>query len=293
MPELPPISLKSASSSKSPFVSPPSQMRKVLPLTMWPGVVSPVIAPSSTRQKSRLPVQPLSDWPSKRDTHLGPPRSPGRKGASRRRTRRLERTNPIRRLRQALKSLHLGLHHVCFSIERIPPDEPSILFSPHAKFTRASPWTRCRWRVKSRCRRLRPRSFCGSVQGCALESIWCVLRSPSPRRAHQNWHLRKRLGSSKESSGFSKMRTFEIGARLRRKLRTFEPGALPWTRCRLRVRSRNRWLRLRSYCRIAGQGCALEGSMCIHHVPDRCRESRLPLPQALGDLAVSSAAGPP
>ncbi len=60
-----------------------------------------------------------------------------------------------------------------------------------------------------------------------------VLRRCAVFRAH----LAKACASSKESSGFSKMRTF------RKPVRIFEPGAHlrtrapPWTRCRWRVKS--------------------------------------------------------
>src|SRR5205809_7650091 len=66
-PELPPAILYFKRSSKSAGW-PPCQIRKVLYLSGRSAVVVPVIAPSSTDQKSVLPFQPVRSAPLKRLT---------------------------------------------------------------------------------------------------------------------------------------------------------------------------------------------------------------------------------
>src|ERR1700678_771970 len=63
MPLLPPVKRYSASSSKSAGV-PSRQIRNVFCFGIAPGLVSPTIAPFSTRQNAGSPSQPFSVLPS-------------------------------------------------------------------------------------------------------------------------------------------------------------------------------------------------------------------------------------
>jgi hypothetical protein len=64
MPLLVPFIRNSTFSSKS-FTVPPRQIRKLLRVTTFSGVVSPTISPFSTRQNFVSPSQPFRVLPSK------------------------------------------------------------------------------------------------------------------------------------------------------------------------------------------------------------------------------------